>query len=671
VRKWGYKVRLYWCDNCNAPLRQRYCSRCGTEGRRLNIIEPGDIRPAFDGDISIIRDALLTEFNTDVLLKEFNIALGNTFINKVPHYDDMKSVIISGIVVGRFFFDPKTMKWRWRLNSYSARIAADYGLVKVFVRDKVKPLEVLGDGANEGEQAVVTDFRGNIIALALAKRGRFRVQTLLNDVGEIKRPKGWTSFDNIIKCNDDYFRSLISRSIQHLALFSDKVRLPVVCSFSGGKDSLVALHLALQAGLEPTILFNDTGLELPPTIDNVKLVVSKYNLRLLLANAGDAFWSFVNVFGPPAKDYRWCCKVLKLAKIAKIYKKYYPNGALVIIGQRALESVDRSWSGRVWRNKWLPSVLNTSPIQEWDQLMIWMYIHKNRLPYNTLYDKGFDRIGCYLCPAANIAEYHIVSTHYPELWERWMRILRTWMKRLSVGEEWLRYHLWRWLNPKAQGRRRLEIWLGIKEPSSLSTEYQRRINYIVRTITKSSKSIELTLRLKIPISALENQAKTIGCVVSGKSTNFISLRCHDNIVYFDGEKLLIKGNKIYKLTANVIKALIRWQLCVGCGSCLIWCPNDAIKLLHKKPVIANFRCSSCGICLEICPIADLLVKKILLPLIFNEIELRHAIRNDVEILKAVKYYKELRKMMINESPENEPIYDGISKFLYLSTLEDS
>jgi len=671
VRKWGFRVKLYWCDNCNTPLRQKFCSRCGSKGRKLTVTEPGDIRPAFSGDLQIIRESILTEFGTDVLLKRLNISVGSTFVNKVPHYDDMKSVIVSGVVVGRFFFDPKIMKWRWRLNSYSARLAVEYGLVKVFVRSKVKPLEALGEGANSGEQAVVTDPEGNVVALAIAKKGRFRVQTLLRDPGDWEISKKSATFDDIIKCNDEYFRSLISRSVQHLALFSSKVRLPIISSFSGGKDSLVSLHLAVQAGLEPAILFNNTGLELPPTVDYVELITSKYGLRLLLADAGDAFWKSVDVFGPPAKDYRWCCKVLKLARIARVYKEQYPDGALVIVGQRALESVDRSWSGRVWRNKWLPSVLNTSPIQEWDQLMIWMYIFRNKLPYNTLYEKGFDRIGCYLCPVANIAEYYIVSTHYPELWGRWAEVLQAWKSRLNVGEEWLRYHLWRWLNPEAQGRRRLEIWLGIKKPSHPATEYSRRLGHLVRVSAKSSDYVELILQVKVPVNVLENQAKVLGCSVTEKDVNYISLRCCDAIVQFDGAKLLVVGKECYAVASDVLKVLVRWLLCVGCGSCLMWCPNSAVRPVNRKPLVDTLRCSSCGICLEICPVADLLVKRIVLPVVFSGSELNRIVRSSNEILKAVRYYRGLRKVSISESGESEPVYTGISQFFKSVELKDN
>jgi len=83
---------------------------------------------------------------------------------------------------------------------------------------------------------------------------------------------------------------------------------PLLVSFSGGKDSLVALHLTLKLGLDPIVVFNDTGLELPETVETVYRTVERYGLRLEVASAGDAFWRAVEFFGPPAKDYRWCCK---------------------------------------------------------------------------------------------------------------------------------------------------------------------------------------------------------------------------------------------------------------------------------------------------------------------------------------------------------------------------
>lgn len=96
-----------------------------------------------------------------------------------------------------------------------------------------------------------------------------------------------------------------------------------------------------------------------------------------------------------------------------------------------------------------------SPVQDWDQISVWSYIYINKLPVNPLYFEGFERLGCYLCPAANVAEYYEVRKKYPELWCRWEDFLKGWSAERGLPECYVSRHLWRWHNPEAQGGRGL------------------------------------------------------------------------------------------------------------------------------------------------------------------------------------------------------------------------
>lgn len=45
--------------------------------------------------------------------------------------------------------------------------------------------------------------------------------------------------------------------------------------------------------------------------------------------------------------------------------------------------------------------MNDLPIIDWSTEDVWNYIKTNNLRYCSLYDEGFDRIGCVLCPMAS------------------------------------------------------------------------------------------------------------------------------------------------------------------------------------------------------------------------------------------------------------------------------
>jgi len=661
MRKWGFKRDLYWCPTCNIPLRSELCGKCGGKAIKVKINEPGDLRPAFNGDLKFIEEALINEFGNAKLMNKLGIGDNLTFLNRVPHYDDMKEVIVNGVIVGRLYFDPYRFEWRWRLNKLSALEALNEGLIKHYVRDSAKPLEVVDSAINvkDGEQAAIINKNGDIIALAIAKRGKFRVQIIFKEGKELPEPfKSRSTMNDVLKGNDEYLRTLISRSLAYLVVISERIGLPTVLSYSGGKDSLLSLHLALNAGIEPKLLFNDTGLEFPETVSNVYNVSRMYGLELITANAGDKFWHSVNVFGPPAKDYRWCCKVVKLIPIAKTYKKYFPQGLLVIIGQRALESIDRSWSGRVWRNRWLPLALNTTPIREWDQLSEWLYIIKNKLPVNPLYFRGFDRLGCYLCPAAYIAEYYIVSKEHPELWERWLNVLNEWCTKLCLPKQWVRFHLWRWLNPLGQGRRRVELWLGLKKPSNWIKEYERRSGL---TITGYEINGGYVIKIKegISVEGIVKQYRIIGRKLTVSNGNVVILDSEREIRVSKHTIEVRSSENPFEYAVLTLKLAIRWCRCVSCGNCSLWCPRGAISLSNERPEVNPEKCNGCGICVEVCPLAEVFTEKLIVSRLIGNPKGRP------RRLKALslEYVKALRKKQISEEDRDSEIkeyYEGIS-----------
>lgn len=83
---------------------------------------------------------------------------------------------------------------------------------------------------------------------------------------------------------------------------------------------------------------------------------------------------------------------------------------------------------------------------DWRGTDVWSWIYLNDVIYNELYDKGFERIGCYMCPAALNAEFLRVKELYPELFNKWVDVL----KRFGYDEDEILRGFWRWkeLPPK-------------------------------------------------------------------------------------------------------------------------------------------------------------------------------------------------------------------------------
>ncbi|MGB9729249.1 MAG: phosphoadenosine phosphosulfate reductase family protein [Thermoprotei archaeon] len=655
---WPFKIKRYWCPNCNVPTETSSCSKCGGKSIKVSFSEPADIRPAFNGDLEHIKEALAHEFGTLNLFTKLHLENELVFINKTAHYDEMKEIIVNGAVVGRLYFDVKEMRWRWRLNYLSAKIAINEGLVDTIREEHVKPLEVLkGADNNPGKEYVVINSSNDPIALAMSHGNSVRVQTIFREKPEFISLKRST-FEDLLRANEYALKRAISRSVKHVTLMAEKVQLPLVVSYSGGKDSLVALDLTLEAGADPFVLFNDTNLELPETIKNVYDVVNEYSLDFEIVDAQNKFWESVSFFGPPARDYRWCCKVAKLAPISRFYKNRFPNGVLTIVGQRGFESIDRAKSGSVWRNRWIPSVLNISPIQEWDQLLVWMYAKNKKLNVNPLYNFGFERLGCYMCPAANIAEYQLIQKIHPELWDKWLQILKVWQQKLEMPEEWIRYHLWRWLNPDVPGRRRLEQYLNIKK-SDWRKEYVKRSNI---SIDYNEENNRITLKVYGPpvLGNIIHQSKILNSTATIKenikiSSNSFKGEINNNTITF---KKINNNVNLKEIAIKSLKIAIRWSYCVNCYNCATWCPTNAIMFISNKPNIILDRCRSCNICLEVCPISEVYVEKLLLPQILNKSRGRKRSESTAILLS--------KKSVSKVSPKEKELPDAQWFFLSLS-----
>ncbi len=92
---------------------------------------------------------------------------------------------------------------------------------------------------------------------------------------------------------------------------------------------------------------------------------------------------------PPYRIKRWCCDLLKERTSDHIPLKKK------LLGVRAEESSKRARRHQISTFKGAVSILPIFYFLEWE---VWEYIHENNIPYCHLYDEGFDRLGCCVCP---------------------------------------------------------------------------------------------------------------------------------------------------------------------------------------------------------------------------------------------------------------------------------
>lgn len=181
-------------------------------------------------------------------------------------------------------------------------------------------------------------------------------------------------------------------------------------AYSGGKDSDVILDLVKRSGVKFTAHHNLTTCDPPELVRYVKtkpdVTIHKPELTM---------WALIRKKKmPPRRQARFCCEVLKERGGA---------GRLVVTGIRWGESNRRSKRRMLetcYRNK-TKQYLNV--IIDWSTDDVWNYIHARNIEYCGLYDEGFKRLGCVLCPMTRDVKRQM---------ERWPRIAKAWEKAIKA-----------------------------------------------------------------------------------------------------------------------------------------------------------------------------------------------------------------------------------------------
>ncbi len=436
MREPAVKKELFWCDTCNLPLIGRRCG-CGKEARAIPLLEPYDLRPALRTDRDLIQQLLNSRFG-EVPLPEIIL------LNKTGGRDRADLIIINGSRFGWLLFDPISRQFSLDIAPEALPYLLNYataGIVnlddhidqekKVRIGGKRFPLkEYVPEGT------VIIWYRRKY-GTGVVREGHIRVKELIEvQPASFKNP----DWKKVIQQNQ-YHLKLMERDSLRIIKKHKNDRPTANVSFSGGKDSAAVLHLARKAGVE-SAFFIDTGIELPETIRYIES--QKVDI---IRKAGD-FFAAVEKAGPPGKDHRWCCKLLKLHPL-RIYLSEI-GASVTFQGNRWYESWNRADLDETSQNPANPLQLNVSPIRNWRAFEVFLYLWWQDIPINPLYDMGLERIGCYLCPAMLESEYEMLRTLHPDLTDRWDAFLRRWAEKNSLPDAYHLWGLWRWkaLPPK-------------------------------------------------------------------------------------------------------------------------------------------------------------------------------------------------------------------------------
>ncbi len=218
-------------------------------------------------------------------------------------------------------------------------------------------------------------------------------------------------------------------------------------AFSGGKDSQALYHVARMAGVMFKAHMSLTSVDPPevirfvrheyPDVDMVRPKDSIYHIALKKKSL-------------PTMRVRWCCAEFKESAGA---------GKVTLIGIRHEESArrkkrnevelsNRKYSGSLqgleqYRQQKTGSrnitnadsertlgcirdkeSLLISPIIRWTAADVWQFLHAIPVSHCTLYDEGYTRIGCILCPMSQPRQKQREVKRWPHVKRNWVKTIK-------------------------------------------------------------------------------------------------------------------------------------------------------------------------------------------------------------------------------------------------------
>lgn len=203
---------------------------------------------------------------------------------------------------------------------------------------------------------------------------------------------------------------------------------PLVCTYSGGKDSDVMLELFKRSGIPFEVHNSHTTADAPQTVRHIREVFQRLELdgikceieKPTYQGERTSMWRLIpEKLMPPTRVARYCCSVLKETGCAN---RFIATGVrwdestarskreeFEKIGHTKKESEkfstvmlmnDNDSRRRVTELCMQKNKMIVNPIIDWTHSDIWEFIRSEHIETCELYQCGYERVGCIGCPMA-------------------------------------------------------------------------------------------------------------------------------------------------------------------------------------------------------------------------------------------------------------------------------
>lgn len=461
---------------------------------------------------------------------------------------------------------------------------------------------------------------GKKIPFSVTNLKNYDPDAIREKLDALEKQNTYEHFDRMIakwvKANSVRYDYITSEAKSYIAQYSKKYLNDdlnaAFVSFSGGKDSTVVSDLVRKATGNPSIIhiFGNTTLEFPQTYEYVERfrATNRRTPMLRAENKEQDFFNLCETFGPPSRTLRWCCTIFKTGFIGEKIKKTFSGRKTVLTfyGIRRNESASRNMYERSSQGKKITQQLVASPIIDWMDYDIWLYLLTTGIDFNEAYRLGYTRVGCWCCPNNSGWSQFLASIYMPEQYNRFRNILLDFAVKMGKDdpEEYVSSGGWK----ARQGGAGIELSKNVAIAFKPCATDARSFNYVlnkpisedlyeffkpfgVLDFTMGKERLGevyiLDFKTKQPIMKLQGRRGTNELKITILSTPIAG------------------KTKINEIELKFKCQITKFQLCAGCHACENACKHSAIRLIKDgegdteyKYLIDENKCIHCFECIN-------------------------------------------------------------------------
>lgn len=246
---------------------------------------------------------------------------------------------------------------------------------------------------------------------------------------------------------DLYGKDKVDKAIQRLQTYEPPEGY-YLC-FSGGKDSCVIKALADMAGVKYDAHYSISSVDPPELVRFIKDV----HPDVIMEHARDKGGNIVTMWNlipkhtmPPTRIVRYCCAYLKenggkgRLKVTGVrwdesVRRKKSHSEVTFADKKAKKAIEKELSGedfsstpqggvvlrldnrenaRIVEMCYKNHTTLINPIIDWTDAEVWEFIREYNVPYCSLYDEGFKRLGCIGCPMGTVEHRRYEFERWPK-----------------------------------------------------------------------------------------------------------------------------------------------------------------------------------------------------------------------------------------------------------------